>query len=278
MIQSQSLSHKQSGIALITVLLFLILITIAGAIAVRQGLVDLNVATSDQAGTLMLNASDSILAHVEEAGGNTSSTYYKRIMSQNNGILGYFMVDGKNKIGHQLEFCYQPNSQFLYYRTQNTTIRLPGSGTQGGTSGLCQPSNAAHYTSSRGTAMTQMVIQGVENVLTDNYENTTTGVSSGVNSETYIPQVQIQSIAILPAMSNVADSVITGCLNRPIGDATQYGVNDGNITDCLKTNGVPANAVVEEGVLVSENTGGFSESTGVTSCNTAACRTNAGLQ
>lgn len=62
---------SQSGIALIAVLLFLILIMIVGAIAVRQAGVDLNVATSDQVGTLLLNNSDSVLAHIEMVAGES---------------------------------------------------------------------------------------------------------------------------------------------------------------------------------------------------------------
>ena len=49
----------EQGATLIVVLLFLVLIMLAGAIAVRQSTTDLKVATSDQINTVLLQSADS---------------------------------------------------------------------------------------------------------------------------------------------------------------------------------------------------------------------------
>ena len=49
----------EQGATLIVVLLFLVLIILAGAIAVRQSTTDLKIATSDQINTVLLQSADS---------------------------------------------------------------------------------------------------------------------------------------------------------------------------------------------------------------------------
>ena len=51
--------NRERGATLIVVLLFLVLIMLAGAIAVRQSSTDLKIATSDQINTVLLQSSDS---------------------------------------------------------------------------------------------------------------------------------------------------------------------------------------------------------------------------
>ncbi len=49
---------KQSGSALIVVLIFLVAIMIIGTIAIRKGLINLNIATNSQVQQLILQNSD----------------------------------------------------------------------------------------------------------------------------------------------------------------------------------------------------------------------------
>ena len=57
--KANNLPSHQRGAALIVVLLFLVLILLAGAIAVRQSTTDLKTATADQINTLLLQSADS---------------------------------------------------------------------------------------------------------------------------------------------------------------------------------------------------------------------------
>lgn len=265
------MGRHQAGVALIVVLLFLILITMAGAIAVRQSAVDLKVATSDQAGALMLNSSDSVLSHIEQAAGNASATGYTEITSLDRGVLGYFMLNGQEKVGHQLSFCYTPTAANLYNRS-TSFIRPVGVNTTNQAQGFCNPSNASHYTSSRNTAMTQVVVVGIENALLNNFNAFTTRVSVGDIGNSYVPQVQMNSTSLLPAMSNNSDATITACLRRPVGDISKYGLSTGkNMNECLREEGVPANTVVEEGVIQARQDGGFESESGTL---TDACAGN----
>lgn len=273
--------RQQSGVALIAVLLFLILITIAGAIAVRQSVVDLNVATSDQAGTLMLNSSDSVLAHIEQVGStpyqldaqgkpviNRLNPAYEIMLSQNNGILGYFITDGQSRINQQFFFCYRPSNDRLFAANEAGQW-LPGNSTAQNSTSICTPTARDNYTSARNIAMTQVSVKSVENILSDNFEDVPQGEASEVNVQSYIPQLSIGSVSLLPSMSSVATSQITTCLGRPSGDITDYGFSataagsaGQNLNDCLKQNGIPANSVSIEGVVRDESFGGFNSEKG----------------
>lgn len=273
--------RQQSGVALITVLLFLILITIAGAIAVRQSVVDLNVATSDQVGTLILNSSDSVLAHMEQVGNNpyprnADGTFdrsrldpaYSNMLSQNNGVLGYFITDGLSRVNQQFFFCYRPDDAQLF-NASTAGKWLPNNSTAQNSSSICTPTSKANYTSARNIAMTQVSVKSIENILSDNFEDVPQGESSEVRTQNYIPQLLINSVSLLPSMSSVTANQITTCLGRPSGDIADYGFNptdDGvagqNLNDCLKQNGIPANSVAIEGVVRDDSEGGFDSETG----------------
>ncbi len=253
--------QSQTGMALIAVLLFLILITVAGVIAVRQGRVDLKIATSDQADTLMLNSSDSVLAHVEQAASETSSTAYARIMSQSQGVLGYFSTQPEQKEGHQVAFCYQPNESELFKLERARILQYGGGTTVNAGNAICNPNRAGDYVSARGTVMTQVVARGMSGETLDDkpFEHIMQGQTvSTIDGAT--PRIQIHSVSVIPALSSASDSDIKDCLGYPAGTgAADYGSAgaNGNMTKCLKEKGIPATAVVEEGLLVKDMEGGY---------------------
>ena len=57
---------SQQGVTLIVVLLFLMLITLVGIMAVKRSTTDLKVATADQVDTFLLNSSDSANKRIEK--------------------------------------------------------------------------------------------------------------------------------------------------------------------------------------------------------------------
>lgn len=272
--------QSQTGMALIAVLLFLILITVAGVIAVRQGRVDLKVATSDQADTLMLNSSDSVLAHIEQAATGNNTAAYERIMSQRGGVLGYFIVNTVAKEGDQIAFCYQPNEALLFDISKARILKY-GGGLQNSGEGICDAGRSGDYVSARNTVMTQVVARGMsgESTTTDAFSAVVQG--SGVDTTVMPPnaRIQIHSVSVLPSLSSASDSDIGTCLSYPAGvGAADYGSEgaNGNMTKCLKDEGIPAVAVVEEGVIKQEEEGGF-ENGEVSSANTI-CGNDANCQ
>lgn len=249
---------SQSGVALITVLLFLILIMIVGAIAVRQASVDLNVAASDQVGTLLLNNSDSVLAYVETVASkpDQNNKQYTDMMSQTYGVFGYFLVGG-TKVNHQISLCYRPSESKLFDRTNRAQTREPGDDTIL-KNRACNASSAADYTSNRTSAMTQMIIKGLKDEFSDDFQQADLGTSEGGQGGNIAPKVQINSVSVLPAMSSKSADDIQNCLARPVGDAkNDFGIDGGNVNDCLRDNNIPSIFVVEEGFIKDEEKGGF---------------------
>ncbi|QQU07535.1 pilus assembly protein PilX [Moraxella osloensis] len=148
-------SH-QRGAALIVVLLFLVLIMLAGAIAVRQSTTDLRTATADQINTLLLQSADSGNQKLEAmVNANPSSQAYKDITSVS-GAIGHFLLNSDNAT-NEFIYCYNPREK--KYLAKNATILKKGGGYWSGrNSGYCDYTSADSYNSDRQTSMTQMNI------------------------------------------------------------------------------------------------------------------------
>ena len=146
----------EQGATLIVVLLFLVLIMLAGAIAVRQSTTDLKVATSDQINTVLLQSADSANQKLEMmVNGTPVSEGYKDVTSAT-GALGHFLLFEDNK-ANEFIYCFNPRTQ--KYLTNSATVREPGGGyVDSINNGICDYSNASDYTSARQAVMTQMSI------------------------------------------------------------------------------------------------------------------------
>lgn len=254
------LTRCESGAALIAVLLFLLLIAIAGMMAVRQGSLDLRVATNEQADLLMLNSSDAVLAHIETVAADKDSELRSKLMSQTQGVLGYFIpigganADPNEKVGHQVRFCYMPGSPALF-DVSRARVLLPGGGTMRSRDGACNPDDTRHYVSGRSTVMTQMVTRGLtsETPDSDNFKSALEAEQTGTGFTPIGARIAMHSVSILPSMSSVKSTDITACLDNAVGNITDidYGTRHGtaNLTTCLQGHGIPAKAIVEEGMI-----------------------------
>lgn len=240
-----NLPSTQQGVALIAVLLFLILITIVGVIAVRQASTDLRVATADQAQVLMHNASDSVIAHIEEAANQPGE---KTILNPTKGIIGYYIYDTINRQEHQIGFCYRPSEKTLF-NLKDARILLPNGGFLAGTGGkdaICNPETASHYGSGRNTVMTQVLISGnIDNQNARHTEAIINGEGDNVSYQTVYPNLKINATSVLPAMSAGSASEINACL----GEA--------NALQCLQQHAIAHNAITEEVVVRPKISGGY---------------------
>jgi len=146
----------EQGATLIVVLLFLVLIMLAGAIAVRQSTTDLKVATSDQINTVLLQSADSANQKLETmVNGSPASEGYKDVTSAT-GALGHFVLFEENKV-NEFIYCFNPRTQ--RYLTNSATVREPGGGyVDSINNGICDYTEAEDYTSARQAVMTQMSI------------------------------------------------------------------------------------------------------------------------
>lgn len=148
--------NSERGATLIVVLLFLVLIMLAGAIAVRQSNTDLKIATSDQINTVLLQSSDSANQKLETMlNGDPDSEQYKDVTSAV-GVFGHFLLNEAN-VTNEFIYCFNPRTK--KYLTDNATVRLPsGAYWSSLNNGICDYTDADDYTSARQTAMTQMSV------------------------------------------------------------------------------------------------------------------------
>lgn len=148
--------RAEQGATLIVVLLFLVLIMLAGAIAVRQSTTDLKIATSDQINTVLLQSADSANQKLElMVNGSPTSNGYQDVTSAT-GALGHFLLFEDNK-ANEFIYCFNPRTQ--RYLTNSATVRVPAGGyVDGINNGVCNYENAADYTSARQAVMTQVSI------------------------------------------------------------------------------------------------------------------------
>lgn len=269
--QRSSIPSQQQGAALIVVLLFLILIVLAGGIAVKNSTTDLKVATSEQAGVLLLNTADNTNKSVEQIINiklsDEQAKIQKNLALSSAGMFGYFMnVGAEENRGDQIVFCYRPQADY-FFRMNKATVLDPtgrsklamGSST---TEGFCRVGNAEDYSSSRNNVITQVAITRPTSGMTATepfeYVPLERSVSTS-NVTSSSPNFRLFSTSFLPAMSQADNDDILACLKKPNENAADYygdtkKVNnndtttyyDETLTQCLARIGVPAKTLVED--------------------------------
>ena len=230
-----SVASNQRGAVLIVVLLFLILIMLAGVIAVRNSTTDLKLATSDQINTVLLQSSDSANNKIEmSVNGSPSSEQYKQIMGIT-GIFGYyFLGDNDDDI---IDFCYRPRSAF--FNIDNAVIRRDTGKIVNNTTGYCDPANATDYTSNRNTMMTQVMVKNVSAAVNN---GAFSQMALGSDTEEKTSQTytfDIYSTSVLPAYGSARDDKVKGCFEKNAAD-------DDGVTKCMTDNNIPSKMLVEQ--------------------------------
>ncbi|MES1965636.1 pilus assembly protein PilX [Psychrobacter sp. AH5] len=159
----KTLKYRSSerGATLIVVLLFIVLIMLAGAIAVRQSNTDLKIATSDQINTVLLQSSDSANQKLEMMlNGSATTTEYKDVTSAA-GVFGHFLLNPENAT-NEFIYCFNPRTK--KYLASNASIKVKGTAENPGgywnslDNGVCNYNSADGYTSARQTVVTQMSV------------------------------------------------------------------------------------------------------------------------
>ena len=232
---------NQQGAALIVVLLFLVLIMLAGVMAVRRSSTDLKTATADQINTLLLQSSDSANQKLENMlNGSPSSQEYKDVMSVS-GVFGHFLLNPDNQ-GNEFIYCYNPRTQ--KYLTSNATIYTSTGGTWSGlNNGICDYNSPAGYTSARHTVMTQM---SVSIPVGSNDDEVFSNVVIGKEVENRSSKkfkFNIRATSVLPAFNPPKDSSNTSCLTK-----SSVPMADGKIPllTCLHDAGTPTKMLYEQ--------------------------------
>ena len=201
---------NEQGVALIVVLLFLILIMLAGVMAVRQSNTDLKTATADQINTVLLQSSDSANEKLEEIINRASDPQaLDDLVNTQTGIFGYFA--NVNNINNEYVYCFNPRTNA--YQINNAIVYVGAGGTEGSNAGLCDHTVANDYTSDRQTAMTQVSVRrpaktGKEPAFSDE------GIGIDSNNRGATPmKFSIRSTSAIPSYSEP-----TGCFAKVSSD------------------------------------------------------------
>lgn len=266
-----SMPSSQQGVALIVVLLFLILITLAGAIAVKNSTTDLRLTTSEQVDTLLLNTADNTNKNIEKIvnidNADKKAALQKNIALSSAGMFGYFMnIGAEENRGDQIVFCYRPRGSYFFQMNEATVIdpsggsKLVTGATNSG--GFCRVNNAEDFSNARNNVMTQVAVTRPSSGMLASepfaYVPTQRSITTS-NVTSSSPSFRLFSTSFLPGMTQASENEILDCLKKPNQNAADYGYTekdkdnndvtkyyDQTLTQCLASKGIPAKTLVED--------------------------------
>ena len=235
-----SMQDMQTGAVLIVTLLFLVLITVIGIIAIRNSTTNLKLATSDQINTVLLQSSDSANNKLEQSvNGAPSSDEYIQVMGLT-GVFGRYILDEGNR-GDIVDFCYRPRTNF--FNMDNAVIRR-GSGKlvdNNDEGGYCNPTKSTDYTSSRQTSMTQVMVKNIPaaNKRLEGYKRGSDTLQKNANRLKFA----IYSTSVLPAYGSSSSNKVKDCFAK---DASASGNPPSeSVVKCMTDNGIPSKMLIE---------------------------------
>ncbi|WP_410210798.1 pilus assembly protein [Aquirhabdus sp.] len=244
---------QQRGATLIAVLFILLLITIIGVMAMRQGLTTLNISTNSQVRSILVQSSDTILNKFATMDLTASGAVSLA------SVIGSALDD--SNAGREMVFCYRPTTTQTFGLMLNANMihANPAAGASGdvsivddsGGSGFCDLT--ADFGSGRQAAVTQVAVTKPTEESSEppgSHLTRDTSVSEGTPTTKFATQkrIRVTSTAMLPSMATGDLSVVqSSCLNGRISDnGDPQNASKETITDCLARNGVPANTQVQE--------------------------------
>lgn len=257
-INSMAYRRSQAGSTLVAVLLILLVITIIGVIAMKQGLTSLNISTNSQVQTVLAQSSDAALNQFTKTDLSAITTL--------TGVIGAVINDRDPT--HEYVFCYRPTSTDPFGMTVNTNIIAGNGDTNSTVTGVnvdaanyCNLTTAGDFGSSRKAAITQVAVTVPGDTTTlpplSGLPTEGTDVSSGsALPKSFITQqrFRVTATSMLPAFSTSSLSTVQStCLQGRVSDNTRPELANANsglgvesLTDCLSRLGVPANTQVQE--------------------------------
>lgn len=195
---------RQSGSALIIVLVVLVLIVSIGTLAIRSGILGLKLATNSQVQALLLENSNAALFNLEDP-----SQIARQLAAD--GMYSYFN-DAANA-NDELVFCYRA-SQATFFSMQNASvIDAQGGTTKNGVAGFCK---ATQFATGRSAVLSQVYLRrNVDNA--DPLSLLPQGTSLGASLSS-IPMVSnnisATVISVLPSFSSAENDDIEECFRN----------------------------------------------------------------
>lgn len=255
-------SKSQQGSTLISVLLILLVITVLGVMAMRQGLTTLNISTNAQVKQLLVQSSD--------AASNNFGRMDLAQMTASDNVIGLAVSDFlAGVVGQEYVFCFRPESTKSYANSLDSITIKAGTGDtpavigNSGGAGFCDLS--VDFGSARKAVVTQVAItvptdDDVNGKPGDFLPRETNATLGQPNPTVTTQRIRATSTSMLPAFaSSPLSTVQDTCLGNTSGtsagrihDNTDPSLaNRETLTDCLARYGVPSNTQVTEFNLVS---------------------------
>jgi len=235
--------QQQRGSALISVMIILLLTTVLGVVAVRQGTTNLNLAMNNSVQTLLTTSSDVGFDKIERSDIAVSAS--------GAGPLGYLRLEGN--AGKEYIFCYRPTLDTKrIYNINKDTILLPN-GIEGPATGFCKVDNPADYASGRRVVMSQIaLVRPQEAAVAEPFEFYEKGTDSETVKRPDQQRYRAYVTSIAPSLArNASKAAINKCFENPNDDATvaAAGPTAKSTSDCLFDLGVPSNTQIQDYVL-----------------------------
>jgi Tfp pilus assembly protein PilX len=258
--QSKSVDYSvrsEQGSTLIPVLFILLIITVLGLMAMRQGLVNLSISTNSQVKQLLVQSADAPLYEYSILDVSVGSPNISLATVLGNAL------DPSN-LGRELVFCYKSSNTQSFGLVYNaSTIQAVPSPTAGSNTsniidnsgnGFCSPTS--DFTSGRKAVVTQVAVLQPTDASTSApgaFLARATSVGGGDSTPKGYSTKQrfrVISTSFLPGMGSTALSTsdaTKNCLQGRISDNSDpANANSETVTDCLARNGIPVDTQVQE--------------------------------
>ena len=193
---------KEQGAAMIIVLVVLLLIAIAGTIAMRSGVFGSRLAANTQVGNLLINSNDAALTKFEDMREDDVRANFAP-----NGMY-YYLLEPVNA-ANELVFCYR-NDRNEVFSMANASVLLSAGGTSG-TVGFCDEST---FSSGRNAVITQIHMKR-QDTGADSFVLGSTLNENILTTQKTI-NISLSAISIIPAYANntIANADIQDCFRR----------------------------------------------------------------
>ena len=236
--------QQQRGSALISVMIILLLTTVLGVIAVRQGSTNLNLAMNASVQSLLVQSSDVGFDKLESSNIAQSAS--------GAGPLGYLRLEGN--AGKEYIFCYRPTvtGKKSIYNIREDTIMLPSGGLEGGVSGFCDIGQNTDYSSGRRVVVSQMgLVRPQEAAVAEPFQYYEKGTDSETVKRPEQQRYRAYVTSIAPTLARSATQTeINNCFKSANDDSTvAAGASTESTSNCLFGLGVPSNTQVQDYVL-----------------------------
>jgi len=248
---------SQRGATLIVVMIMLVAIIVIGTLAIKQGLISLNVATNSQAQQLVMQNSDAVFFNVERDGNLIQSLTAS-------GMFGY--ISGAANKDKEMVFCFlgDKDSFFDINRASLMTWTAGDAGPVNstlGTDGYCSVASSGNFfTSGRRVVMTQVAVKFSSQSENDPFYGMQYGTDEkGVKFEKNKP-VKVFAVSIMPTLTTATAEQIDTCLNSRMSEVTipsgstvaNTSVFRQSVTDCLAGLNIPFTTQVTEYLIAQD--------------------------